>query len=71
MVVEVAGSNCHSHTVDNLNGNSVQLALPYLEMDPHMVLQVELSYHSSPVQNMPLSDYSTIHDTILFHTSHE
>jgi hypothetical protein len=47
VLVEVAGSNYHSHTVDNLNGNLVQL---FLTMDLHMVLQVEQSYCSSPVQ---------------------
>jgi hypothetical protein len=51
VLVEVAGSNFHSHTVDNLNGNLVQLVLPFLRMDLHMVLQVEQSYRSSPVEN--------------------
>lgn len=51
VLVVVAGSNYHSHTVDNLNGNLVLLVLPYLRMDLHMVLQVEQSYHSSPVEN--------------------
>ena len=50
MLVEVAGSNYHSHTVDNLNGNLVQLVLPFLRMDLHMVLQVEQRYCNSPVE---------------------
>jgi len=51
VLVEVAGSNYHSHTVDNLNGNLVQLVLPFPRMDLHTVLQVQQSYHSSPVEN--------------------
>jgi hypothetical protein len=68
VLVEVAGSNCHSHTVDNLNGNLVQLVLPYLRMDLHMVLRAEQSYRSSPVQNTSHSDCFITHDITLFYT---
>jgi hypothetical protein len=52
-VVEVlvaAGNNCHNHTAGNLNGNLVQLVLPYWTMALHMMLQAAQSYHSCPVQ---------------------
>jgi len=61
VLVEVAGSNYHSHTVDNLNGNLVQ---PFPRMDLHTVLQVEQSYRSSPVENslfQIILSYMTFH----------
>ena len=67
VLVVVAGSNYHSHTVDNLNGNLVLLVLPYPRMDLHMALQVEQSYRSSPVENSLFQIYFIIHDITFFY----
>jgi hypothetical protein len=64
VLVDVAGSNYHSHIVDNLNGNLVRPVLPYLMMDLRKVLRVEQNCHSSPAQNILLQftlSYMTSH----------